>query len=859
MDRLAALRAPAWKGDKSIPLKICIVYAAVASLWIVIEHTILGGGAIYKDLFFIFSTTWLLYILVVHGTRKIHRSEAALRESEGHLKSILETNPCGIILVDHQGILRYANFAAADILGLRQEIMMGQPYDESRWSLMNSDGSAVSPGDLPGARVLRGGETLTDMEYSVKRPDGERLILSVNSAPLVSEDGGIVGMVASFFDISDRRRAETLHLQKLYLAAQQTPTTVMITDTDWIIEYVNPSHARMTGYSVEEVIGTRHTAVCEGSPDLSREIASAVGGAGRWTKVCRNARKNGEPYWESISVTPIRDQDGNVNHYLWVREDITEKRLAEEALKENQERYRDLVESISDCVWEVAPDLSLKYVSPKIRDQLGYEPEEVIGKTPFDLMPAFEVERLSGFLHRIISEHLPFERVEAIALHKDGRYIVLETNGLPVHSPQGDFQGWRMVSRDISERKRSEEALRESEERFRMIFEQNEEPVIIFRPGSTQVLDANPAAASIFGFTIEELKQVGPALFLTPDCRDEFEGWIRGIGEDSPLSVDQTSHRRKDGTNILVSIRGKTIRLKEGVVSYCTFRDITARIRAEEEAKSKQAQLIHANRMASLGTMVSGVAHEINNPTNLIMFNSPMLRSAWSDAEKILVRHFEEGGDFPVGGIPFSEMRGIVPRLFEGISEASQRIKNIVGNLKDFSRQDKSRLDCVIDVNEVVKAAVGIINHQIIKGTRNFRVEYGAPPPKVRGCAQQLEQVVINLVLNSLDALPDIGSGVRVATSTNRESGVVEILVEDEGSGMSREVMERVTEPFFSTKLETGGLGLGLSLSFSIIREHKGGMIFESKVGKGTTVRVTLPAIDDTMEASQQVSIPKYS
>lgn len=848
-----------WAGDKAVPLKICAVFAAVGIFWVVFEHEVLGGSSTFKDLFFILATTWMLYWLVDHGLGRIRKSESALRESEDHLKKILETNPCGVILVDRHGILKYVNVAAANILGLTPRMMVGQPFDEAGWGLSTAEGTPVPPGELPRARVLREGDILTDMVYSVRRHGGDRVILSVNCAPLISADGGIIGMVASFFDISDRKKEETLHLQKLYLAAQQTPTTLMITNADWTIEYVNPAHARMTGYPSEEVIGTRHTTICEGSSEIHREIADAVGEAGRWSKVCQNLRKNGEAYWESISVTPIRDPDGNVVHYLWVREDITEKRLVEEALRENQERYRDLVESISDCVWDVGPDLTMRYVSPKIRDQLGYEPEEVIGKSPFDLLPRFEVDRLVDTLRPILSGRLPFEQFEALARHKDGRDVQLETSGTPVYSTQGEFRGWRMVSRDISERKRAEEAIRESEERFRQIFDQNEEAIILFRSGTTEVLTANSAVVSLYGFPVDLLKEKGPSLFVDPANREEFERSVSGIREDRSLSVDQVNHRKVDGTRILVSIRGKTIRLKEGVVSYCTFRDITARVRAEEEAKSRQVQLIHASRMASLGTMVSGVAHEINNPNNLIMFNSPMLQSVWKDAEKILARRFEEEGDFPVGGLPFSEMSRIVPRLFVGISDASQRIKAIVENLKDFSRNDLSRLDCMVNVNEIVKASVNIINHKILMGTRNFRVEYGTPPPQVMGCAQQLEQVVINLILNSVDSLPNPGSGIRVATSANRETGLVEILVEDEGHGIPKEVMARVTEPFFSTKLEKGGLGLGLSLSSSIIRAHKGEMIFESEVGKGTMVRVVLPAAGDTIEAQSPVSIPEYS
>ena len=263
--------------------------------------------------------------------------------------------------------------------------------------------------------------------------------------------------------------------------------------------------------------------------------------------------------------------------------------------------------------------------------------------------------------------------------------------------------------------------------------------------------------------------------------------------------------------------------------------------------------------MTSLGTMVSGVAHEINNPNNLIMFNAPMIKAAWADADKILEGYRRENGDFSLGGLPYSEMRKVVPRLIAGMSESSARIRTIVEKLKNFARRDKENLECRIDLNEVIRASVSILNHEIVKSCRDFRVDLEENLPLVKGCAQQLEQVMVNLVLNALEALPEKTRGIHVATLVNAETGMVEIRVRDEGVGMSAEVRKRISEPFFSTKFESGGLGLGLSISSSIVREHNGRLDFESEVGKGTTARLSFPSIDSAREESPKVSVPKYA
>ena len=404
------------------------------------------------------------------------------------------------------------------------------------------------------------------------------------------------------------------------------------------------------------------------------------------------------------------------------------------------------------------------------------------------------------------------------------------------------------------ERKRAEEALRDSEEklrigeeRFRQLFEQNEEPQFLFRGGSAEILDVNPAAVQLYGYPREELVRSGLSLLVLPSDRAELLSAISGIQFDSILSVERATHLRSDGAKIIVSLRGKSICTESGHVVYCSVRDITTRIRMEEDAKLQQAQLIHANRMTSLGTMVSGVAHEINNPNNLVMFNAPLILSAWKDAVPVLDAFFRENGDFSLGGLPYSEMKEVVPKMTAGISDASARIKAIVANLKNFVRRDTSRHQAAVQVNDVVRMAITFLNHEILRATRRFEVANGEDLPLVMGSAQRLEQVVINLLNNALQALPSNRHGVRVSTRLAPETGEVELCVEDEGVGMSPEVLERIKEPFFSTHLDNGGLGLGVSICRSIVQEHKGTLEFESEVGKGTRAVVRLPGIGDTI------------
>jgi len=841
-----------WLGSSRLPLKVTACYLVCGFIFLAISDRFIHPGPSsfllwVDDAAYIFISAAIIYALVHRGIKAFRAKESALLESEDRLARILETNASGVVVFDAQGKISFANHMACQVLGVDRAQIVGRRYDDPVWELTDVDGSSKMPGGSPVARVRATGMPVHDVQFSVRRADGSRVFLSENAAPLLDASGSTVGVVASFVDVTERRKMEDLKVRKLLLAVEQSSSAIVITDLDGNVEYANPRYAAMSGCTVKEAIGGKMPHPCMIPVPRLEEMRAAVRSGKEWRGEFGCHRKSGETYWESTTVTPIHTEEGESASLLWVREDITEHRLADQALREAQEKFRNLVETISDLVWEVDRNGVYTYVSPKVRDLLGYEPEEVVGKTPFDLMPAVEARRVKEIFAGAIARREPFHGLENVNLHKDGRRVVIETSGTPIFEGDGKFLGYRGVDRDIGDRKRAEEMLRVSEERFRRLFEQSEEPQILFRKGTAEILDANPAATKLHGQSLEELLRGGLALFVPQGDLPWFSSAVANIHPGAGLNVERATHLRKDGARIVVSVRGYSILLREGEVAFCSFRDITARIQMEEEAKVHQAQLIHANRMASLGTIVSGVAHEVNNPNNLIMFNAPMILSAWDDAVPVLEAYFRENGDFSLGGLPYSEMRDVVPRLARGISDASLRIKGIVGNLKDFARQDRTKGHAPVRINDVVRTAVAILNHEILKVTHRFDLELGEEIPPVLGSSQELEQVIVNLMNNALQSLPSSRHGLAVKTLRNAGTGEVEVHVADEGVGMSPEVLERTKEPFFSTRLDSGGLGLGLSICRSIVKDHRGTLAFESGVGKGTVAIVRLPAIVDAV------------
>jgi signal transduction histidine kinase len=270
-------------------------------------------------------------------------------------------------------------------------------------------------------------------------------------------------------------------------------------------------------------------------------------------------------------------------------------------------------------------------------------------------------------------------------------------------------------------------------------------------------------------------------------------------------------------------------------------RDITSKVRLEKEAKFIQAKLIHANKMTSLGTLVSGLAHEINNPNTFIKSNAQILSRIWNNAAPLLEKYNDNNGKAQLAGFSYEEVLEYVPKLLKDLDEGSMRIQNIVNNLRDLARPEKANLDGKISMNEVIHTSISIIRNQIGKYTEKFVFKEGKNLPPVKGSSQQIEQVIINLIMNALQALKNKDGSVNVKTMHSQKNNSVKIAITDDGEGMTKDILDRITEPFYTTKLDAGGTGLGLSISYAIIKEHRGTLEFKSSPGTGTTATITLP------------------
>lgn len=270
------------------------------------------------------------------------------------------------------------------------------------------------------------------------------------------------------------------------------------------------------------------------------------------------------------------------------------------------------------------------------------------------------------------------------------------------------------------------------------------------------------------------------------------------------------------------------------------------RLEVQEEKRMMMAKLIQTNRMTSLGLLISSMAHNINTPNGAIKLAAQHIQRSWHDMRPLLESLTREEGDFQVGGLPFSEEEKEFSSAVESICRNAERVERVVQDLRTYNVGERSRFSREMAVNRAVEGALTIIRAHGRQAEIAINLRLAADLPLVTGNQHQIEQVVVNLLLNAMQAMTEEIGSVTVTTSYDDQAGEVLIVVADEGGGIPEGVMSHLFEPFFSTKLHKGGSGLGLYISNFIVTEHKGRLILESTPGIGTVATIRLPATADS-------------
>jgi len=574
----------------------------------------------------------------------------------------------------------------------------------------------------------------------------------------------------------------------------------------------------LEGKKVHDIVGKEEAEVCIAGNRAVFEEKKQIRSE-EWVK-----NGKGETRLLSVIKTPKIDGNGNVEYVICTADDITERKKAEETMRESERRFRDIVENTREWIWEVDTNGKYTYASPVVEKILGYKQEEILKKSFYDLFLQEDREALKKAALEMFAEKRPFREFINPNVHKNGKIVWLSTSGVPILDEKGELLGYRGADTDITERKKAEEAMRESGIRFReladllpqTVFETDEKGKLTF---------ANRNAFNAFGYTQEDFDRgLDTPHMLIPEDRSRAKENIQRVLNGESLGGIEYTAQRKDGSTFPVIIyvshiihENKPMGMRGIII------DITGRKRMEEELRK-------AGKLESIGILAGGIAHDFNNILTGVIGNISLAKM-------------------------YAEPESEIFKTLKDAEVASLRAKDLTHQLLTFSRGGVPVKETA-SIVEIIKDTVRFT----LRGS-NVQCKFSIPDDlwSVEIDISQINQVIDNLIINADQAMPERGlikvSAENITMGEERslplkKGKYVEITVEDGGLGISEEHLQSIFDPYFSTKQK--GSGLGLAISYSIIKNHGGYITVESKLSVGTTFYIYLPASMEAIKVGKE-------
>jgi PAS domain S-box-containing protein len=801
---------------------------------------------------------------------------AALDLSEQALEEVFRHTPVGVVLTDLHGTILDANVAFCAMLGRGRDELLARPFGH----FVHPEEQEVAQQSIARLRD----EEVSSLE-SVRRwiAAGGGVVTTKLTASIVrSKDGEPICGIAFVEDIGER-----MAMEKALRESETRYRRVVEDQTELIVRclpdgtrtFVNEAYCRYSEATAEELIGTSFLPCI---PEEEQEIVKAkYAGMTPDNPVATDEHRvftpRGEMRWHRWTDRGIFDAVGNLVEIQAVGRDVTEERESRELRHRSEESYRRLYSALPVAVWETDFSEAL----PAMLQHGLDTPEKLVAAIEDDPALFFGFAKkaqavtanaaalamagastASGFFEWLTARYttaaaLAYVRAAASLLLGDVRAVDVE---LPLRTADGAridvlqrlarTPDWPAEPRviaiglDVTARRRAERDLIHRKQIL-------EEAEVLARIGSWEW---DPDTDQIYGsaglwriftgtaearfgsieecihcFSVKDRPLVASIITSLRDSGDPTEDVARDMTLVHPDGTERT------GRGVAFAERngeGKVIRV------YGVIQDVTEQRRSEQAAQREREAMTRADKMISLGVLVSGVAHEINNPNHSIMLNAPLLRDAWKSIVPIVDQH-ASGGDTRIGNIPWDEMRTEGTAMIDDILHAAERIRGIVTELRGFALDHYAGELRAVSMNDVVTSSLRLLGSHIRKATTRFSTVLAPDLPPVHANQGRLEQVLVNLVINACQALRSTDCAVVI--ETGRTPTHVFVRVVDEGAGISRDDLRKIKDPFFTTRRATGGSGLGLAVSDRIAQEHGGDLTFESEPGSGTTATLSIP------------------
>ncbi|MDT5157449.1 MAG: two-component system, cell cycle sensor histidine kinase and response regulator CckA [Acidobacteriota bacterium] len=753
-----------------------------------------------------------------------------VRQAEEKYRLIFDNAVEGIFQSSLEGRFITVNPALARILGYDSPEEVCETITDITHQLY------VDPArQAEATRLLEEQDVLQGFEFEAYRKDGEKIWLSANRRAVRSGSGVELYWEGSLEDITEYKQAAAAlqASEERYRDLVENARDIIYThDLEGNYTSINKACERITGYTREETLSlSLKQAVAPEYLEKARWITSGklMGEEGKFYDL-EIIAKDGHRIAVEVNARMVFQDDVPVG-VQGIARDITERKQAEARLRESEEKYRSIVETANEGICLINAEACASFVNQQMATMLGYTVAEMLGRPVLDFI--FPADSAAAELKVAQFQQNASDTGEFRLRRKDGSAVVTLYNATPTKDQAGEVVGFLSMFIDITERKRAEEELFQSEQRYRLLFERNPQPMWVFDLETLAFLEVNNAAIHHYGYAREE--------FLAMTIKD-----IRPA-EDVPALLDNVSryrpqleeagiwkHKKKDGTTIDVEITAHELTFYRRPAQLVLAYDVT-------ERRSLEEQLRQSQKLEAVGQLAGGVAHDFNNLLTVI--------TGYSD---LSLRRLDK--DNPIR-----------PNL-EEIKKAGERAASLTRQLLAFSRkqvlQPKAlKLNVIVDdVNKMLRRLIG----EDIELLTMLEPGLG----QIRADPGQIEQVILNLSLNARDAMPQ-GGKLTIETANvylddqhaRRHTAIqpghyVMLAVSDNGCGIDAKIQARMFEPFFTTKEQGKGTGLGLSTVYGIVTQSGGHLWVYSEVGKGTTFKVYLPRVDEVVESKETRDTP---
>jgi PAS domain S-box-containing protein len=766
-------------------------------------------------------------------------------------QAALDAIPTAVCVCTAKGALIRYNRRAIELWG--RALPLGDPNQQhgSGFRRYQADGAPLPFAATPVAGVLRSGQPIVGAEVIIEQPDGSRVPVLMNVAPLKSKSGRLQGAVCSFQALTERKRIEeALRASEAELQSviNRTPFMLVRCGRDLRYRFVSQAYAQLVGVRREEIIAkTIAEAIGDkGFNALRPHIETVLRGEASEFDCEIDFPKVG-PRRLHIAYRPETDAAGEVDGWIASLLDITEQSRAVQA----REQLASIVESSGDAI--VSKDLTGIIISwNKAAESLfGYAAEEVIGKSITTLIPEELRDEEPKILERIRRGE-SLDHYETIRQRKDGSRLSVSLSVSPIKDAHGTIVGASKIARDITARKEAEHERDRIEGELRELSEKLEQEVerrTLERDRIWNVsedllgvsnfdgyfLSMNPAWSRLLGWTEDEIKAMHVSALRHPDDTAHSEAGRQQLAQGVPTVRMENRFRHKDGSWRWLHW---TMTEHDGLI-YVAGRHVTAEKESAAALQHAQRQTAHLQKMEAIGQLTGGVAHDFNNLLMIVSGHAQSLKKRLSEARDV--------------------------RALRAIEMAATRGENLTRQLLAFSRTLPLN-PTVISLADTVAAI-----RDVLAGTMHVNIEFLIDVPAatwpVRVDKSEIELALVNLAVNARDAMPDGGRiaitaqnvSLQAQDAPNGAAGdYVALSVADTGCGIPADLLPRVVEPFFTTKGPDKGTGLGLSQVYGLAHRSGGTVQIASEIGHGTKVTIYLPRSEAPVAAPSPEDSSRY-